>query len=71
MSKQGGERVKLAVEWFALALVVAVLFVADMKHLGTSYYNWFLILLFALITGLILLLKRLHRPEGENRRPSA
>ena len=49
---------KSLVNWIALILVILILYIADLKHMAASQYNTFLILLLAIITGLIFVLKR-------------
>jgi len=56
---------KSLVNWIALILVILILYIADMKHMAASQYNTFLILLLAIITGLIFLLKRTYQPDKD------
>jgi len=56
---------KSLVNWIALILVILILYIADLKHLAASQYNTFLILLLAIITGLIFLLKRTYQPDKD------
>jgi hypothetical protein len=48
---------KSTVNWIALILVTLILYIADIKHMAASQYNSFLIILLAIITGLIVVLK--------------
>ena len=57
---------KSLVNWIALILVILILYIADLKHMAASQYNTFLILLLAIITGLILLLKRTYQPDKDD-----
>jgi len=56
---------KSLVNWIALILVILILYIADLKHLAASQYNTFLILLLAIITGLIFVLKRTYQPDKD------
>ena len=56
---------KFLVNWIALILVILILYIADLKHLAASQYNTFIILLLAIITGLIIVLKRTYQPEKD------
>ena len=56
---------KSLVNWIALILVILILYIADLKHMAASQYNTFLILLLAIITGLIFLLKRTYQPDKD------
>ncbi len=56
---------KSLVNWIALILVILILYIADLKHLAASQYNTFLILLLAIITGLIFVLKRTCQPDKD------
>ena len=53
------------VNWIALILVILILYIADLKHMAASEYNTFLILLLAIITGLIFVLKRTYQPDKD------
>ena len=57
---------KSMVNWIALILVILILYIADIKHLAASQYNTFLILLLAIITGLIIVLKLTYQPDKED-----
>ena len=57
---------KSLVNWIALILVILILYIADIKHLAASQYNTFIILLLAIITGLIIVLKRTYRPDKDD-----
>ena len=57
---------KSLVHWIAFILVILILYIADLKHLAASQYNTFLILLLAVITGLIIVLKRTYQPDKED-----
>ena len=48
---------KSAMNWIALILVILILYIADINHMAASQYNRFLILLLAIITGLIIVIK--------------
>ena len=56
---------KSLVNWIALILVILILYIADLKHLAASQYNTFIILLLAIITGLIIVLKRTYQPDKD------
>ncbi len=56
---------KSLVNWIALILVILILYIADLKHMAASQYNTFLILLLAIITGLIIVLKRTYQPDKD------
>ncbi len=56
---------KSLVNWIALILVILILYIADLKHMAASQYNTFLILLLAIITGLIFVLKRTYQPDKD------
>ena len=56
---------KSLVNWIALILVILLLYVADIKHMAASQYNTFLILLLAIITGLIIVLKRTYQSDKD------
>ena len=56
---------KSTVNWIALILVILILYIADIKHLAASQYNTFIILLLAIITGLIIVLKRTYQPDKD------
>ncbi len=56
---------KFLVNWIALILVILILYIADLKHLAASQYNTFIILLLAIITGLIIVLKRTYQPDKD------
>ena len=56
---------KFLVNWITLILVILILYIADLKHLAASQYNTFIILLLAIITGLIIVLKRTYQPEKD------
>ena len=56
---------KSLVNWIALILVILILYIADIKHLAASQYNTFIILLLAIITGLIIVLKRTYQPDKD------
>jgi hypothetical protein len=59
--------VKSLDHWIVLAIVVIGLYIADVKHIATIRYNFFLLLLFGMITGLILYLKvRCKRNKQDN-----
>ncbi len=53
-------------QWIALAIVVIGLYIADVKHFATIKYNFFLLLLFGMITGLILYLKVRHKSNKQD-----
>ena len=53
-------------QWIALAIVVIGLYIADVKHFATISYNFFLLLLFGMITGLILYLKVRYKSNGQD-----
>ncbi len=57
---------KSLVNWIALILVILILYIADIKHMAASQYNTFLILLLAIITGLIFVLKRTYQPDRDD-----
>ena len=57
---------KSIVNWIALILVVLILYIADIKHMAASEYNTFLTLLLAIITGLIMILKRTYRSDKDD-----
>ena len=57
---------KSLVNWIALMLVILILYIADIKHMAASQYNTFIILLLAIITGLIIVLKRTYRPDKDD-----
>ena len=57
---------KSLVNWIALILVILILYIADIKHLAASQYNTFIILLLAIITGLIIVLKRTYQPDKDD-----
>ncbi|MBW1696555.1 MAG: hypothetical protein JRH18_13575 [Deltaproteobacteria bacterium] len=50
-------------QWIAFTAVVLMLYIADIKHMATIRYNFFLLLLLGMITGLILFLKMCHRQQ--------
>ena len=56
---------KSLVNWIALILVILILYIADIKHMAASQYNTFLILLLAIITGLIMVLKRTYQSDKD------
>ena len=56
---------KSLVNWIAFILVILILYIADLKHMAASRYNTFLILLLAVITGLIFVLKRTYQPDKD------
>ena len=56
---------KSLVNWIALILVILILYIADIKHMAASQYNTFIILLLAIITGLIIVLKRTYQPDKD------
>ena len=56
---------KSLVNWIALILVILILYIADLKHMAASQYNTSLILLLAIITGLIFVLKRTYQPDKD------
>ena len=56
---------KSLVNWIALILVILILYIADLKHLAASQYNTFIILLLAIITGLIMVLKRTYQSDKD------
>ncbi len=56
---------KSLVNWIALILVILILYIADLKHLAASQYNTFIILLLAIITGLIIVLKLMYQPDKD------
>ena len=56
---------KSLVNWIALILVILILYIADIKHMAASQYNTFIILLLAIVTGLIIVLKRTYQPEKD------
>ena len=49
------------VNWIALIVVILILYIVDLKHMAASQYNTFLIILLAVITGLIIVLKLTYR----------
>ncbi len=57
---------KSLVNWIALILVILLLYIADIKHMAASQYNTFLILLLAIITGLIIVLKRTYKSDKDD-----
>ena len=57
---------KSLVNWIALILVILILYIADIKHMAASQYNTFLILLLAIITGLIIVLKLTYQPDKDD-----
>ena len=57
---------KSLVHWIAFILVILILYIADLKHMAASQYNTFLILLLAIITGLIIVLKRTYPSDKED-----
>ena len=56
---------KSLVNWIALIMVILILYIADLKHMAASQYNTFFILLLAIITGLIIVLKRTYQPDKD------
>ena len=59
---------KPIVEWAALTVVILVLYLMDLKHIASSEFNTFIMILFGMITGLVLVLKKCHRPhEPDNK----
>lgn len=57
---------KSAMNWIALILVILILYVADINHMAASQYNRFLILLLAIITGLIIVIKWTYHPGKDD-----
>ena len=53
------------VNWIAFSLVILILYIADVKHLAASRYNMFIIILLAIITGLIIVVKSTHQPDQD------
>ena len=56
---------KSVVNWIALILVILILYIVDIKHMAASQYNTFLIILLAIITGLIIVLKLTYQPDKD------
>ena len=56
---------KSVVNWIALILVILILYDVDIKHMAASQYNTFLIILLAITTGLILILKWTCQPDKD------
>ena len=54
---------KSVVNWIAFILVILILYILDLKHMAASQYNTFLIILLAVITGLITVLKWTYQPD--------
>lgn len=57
---------KPAIAWIVFLIVVAVLYVADLKHLAASRYNFFLLLLIGLVIVLIASVKICYRDSQQN-----
>ena len=55
---------KAIIEWACLVVVLVILYMMDVKHMASSNFNVFLLVLFGCITALVLVLKRCHRPAG-------
>lgn len=53
---------KSVVNWIAFILVILILYIVDLKHMAASRFNTFLIILLAVITGLITVLKWTYQP---------
>jgi len=56
---------KTASRWIVFAIVLVALYLADMKHLPSTYFNIFLLILMGLVTGLIIFLKKTHQSSGQ------
>ena len=56
---------KQTAPWIALSIVILVLYITDIKHLPTSNYNLFLIILLGMVSGLVVFLKVIFRRSGK------
>jgi hypothetical protein len=51
---------KTTAQWIAIGISAFIMFLADVKHLATSHYNLFLLLLLGVVTVLVGAMKILH-----------
>ena len=60
---------KSAAAWIAFIVVVIILYVADIKHLAPSRYNFFLLLLLGLVAALVVIVKICYTPPPDSQKP--
>ena len=58
---------KKTAPWIAISVVILVLYLADWKHLPTSSYNLFLMILLGMVSGLVVFLKICYRRSGQDK----